>query len=160
MLQKLRAGLGIALALTLSASLAEAASIVSAQVLNAPAGGKFGLGDLIDVQIAFDFQGGKTFGGGLELDFDTRLVSVESFELDPRWGFDPADPNSSFSRPLGFFHERPRALAVGDFNPFRGPGIVGRLVLRAIAMGDGSLSPGRTTRPQGRSSTRRAASWR
>ena len=149
MLRRVRLLLVVAAAVGLSAGSASAASIVRAQILNPPAGGSFSIGDFIDVQIAFDFQDAKTFGGGVELQLPAALVEVVSFALDSRWGFDPRDPASSFSRPLGFFNERPNALAFGDFNPFRGQGNVGLLRLRAIAMGDGSVVPGPNDQPAG-----------
>lgn len=141
--------LAFSVVLGLSGGAAHAASIVRAQVLNSPAGGSFLVGDAIDVQIAFDFQDAKTFGGGVDLDLPLELVEVVSFDLDPRWGFDPDDPTTSFSRPLGFFEENQKALAFGDFNPFRGEGIAGVLHLRAIAMGDGSVVPGPNAMPAG-----------
>lgn len=149
MLRVGRSVLSIAAGIMFLSGAASAASIVRAQVLNAPAGGSFALEDIIDVEIRFDFQDAKTFGGGVDLGLDPALVAVVSFDLDERWGFDPEDPASSFSRPLGFFSERPNALAFGDFNPFRGQGVVGLLRLRAIAMGDGSVVPGPNDEPAG-----------
>ncbi len=137
----MRAGIrglvAFSLALGLAAGAAHADSIVRATVLNAPGGGAFNLGDLIQVQLSFEFGDERTFGGGVDVDFDDTVVEFVSFQLDPRWGFNPANPESSFSRPLGFFHENPRALAFGDFNPFNGNGVVGLLQLRAIGEGDG-----------------------
>lgn len=137
----MRAGIrglvAFSLALGLSAGAAQADSIVRATVLNAPAGGAFNLGDEIDVEIRFDFGDERTFGGGVDVDFDTSLVELVSFQLDARWGFNPGNPEASFSRPLGFFNSNPRALAFGDFNPFNGQGVVGLMKLRAIGEGDG-----------------------
>ncbi len=122
-----------------------ASSVVSAQIQNgAPCAGNpsaqcFNLNDDITVDLHF-VTDVATFGGGIVVNFDTALVSLQSFALDPSWGFDPGDPTGSFSRPLGFFSD-PNLLAIGELNPFSGDRKIGTLVLRAIAPGDGLVTP-------------------
>ena len=123
-----------------------ASSVVSAAIQNGtpcvgnPAAQCFALNDDITVDLHF-VTNVASFGGGIVVNFDTALLSLQSFTLDPSWGFDPGNPSGSFSRPLGFFAVDPKLLAVGELNPFSGDRKIGALVLRAIAPGDGSVTP-------------------
>jgi len=126
---------------------ARSASVISASILNGAActgnaaAKCFQPGDDIQAQLRFSFPDLKSFGGGFDVNFDDALASVESFNLDPMWGFDPAQPTNSFSRPLGFFTVDPHLVAVGQFTPFGGDGVIGTLDLKANALGDGSVTP-------------------
>lgn len=134
---------------------AGAASMIKAELLNAPPGGVYNLGDEILVKLSFDVpsDGKKSFGGGVELGLDQSLVQVLGFELAARWPFNPASPADSYNRPLGFFKDppdfRPNQLAIGDFNPFNGNLEIGRLTLKAIGLGDGSVLPATSGLPSG-----------
>jgi hypothetical protein len=152
---KLLVGLALAAALTSTSTAARAAFMISAELVNAPPGGVYNLGDEILVKLSLDFPSGgkKSFGGGVELLFDESLVEVLGFQLDARWPFDPAKPTDTFNRPLGFFKGdpdfEPNQLAIGDFNPFNGNLAIGRLTLKAIGVGDGFVEPSFSNDPSG-----------
>lgn len=126
----------------LQAGSASAANVIGASVKNAPAGGVFGLGDLIEVELNFSFdEGVKSFGGGVDVAFDASQLELVSFAFDARFPFNPAQPDASFNRPLGFFNTNGNLLAFGDFNPFGDSGIIAVLMFKALQQGDGSVRP-------------------
>ena len=86
-------------------------------------------------------NGRQSFGGGVELAFDSSQLELLSFQLDAIWPFNPAKPEDSFNRPLGFFDNK-KLLAVGDFNPFGGDRNIGVAMFRALQPGDGSVMLG------------------
>jgi hypothetical protein len=141
---------GLAVTILCGAGSARSASLITADILNGTpcannaAAKCFQPGDDIQAQVRFSFPDVNSFGGGFDITFDDTLASLDSFTLDSRWGFDPQNPTTSFSRPLGFFSQDPHLVAVGELTPFGGDGAIGTLVLRANAAGEGSitLAPG------------------
>ncbi len=126
----------------LQAGSASALNVVAASVKNTPGGGVFGLGDLIEVELSYSFdENVKSFGGGVDVAFDATQLELVSFAFDARWPFNPAQPDASFNRPIGFFNENGNLLAFGDFNPFGDSGPIATLMFRALAPGDGSVRP-------------------
>lgn len=131
--------MAVGAAVLLQAGSASAVSIVSAEITNPPAGGKFQLGDVLEIKLGYEFTDKKSFGGGLQVEFDETQLELVSFALDAKWPFNPAKPEDGFNRPLGFFNNNRKMLAFGDFNPFGDKGIIAILKLKTIKAGDGSV---------------------
>jgi hypothetical protein len=149
MKRSMRFLMALGAAALLQAGSADAASIVGIELRNRPAGGAFAVGDVLEFQLHYDFSDRKSFGGGIEVDFDETQLELVEFSFDNRWPFNPARPEDSFNRPLGFFAENRSLLAIGDFNPFGDKGIIAVLKLRAISIGNGLLLPASNELPAG-----------
>ena len=122
LLSRLLPGVALVAGLALAAAPAQAVNMITMQT----SATTVNLGDTFTVQIGFDFDD-PTFGGGIDLSFDTDAFEIVSFEFDDEIDTDPA-----FSVRPGEVAAAPRLLAFGNFNPIDGTRKVGNLVLRAL----------------------------
>lgn len=95
-----------------------------------------GVGDFIKLDVVMDFTGEPTLGGGTDIFYDASVLSFQSFDF----GTTTLALDSGFSRSPDVLTNKLEGLAFGNFNGLSGPGTIGTLTFRAIALGDITLT--------------------
>lgn len=122
--------------------LSAAASAVSISLSPLTSSGP--LGNQVSLQLNMDFSADPTLGGGVDITFDSSLLSFVSFTFDPTLGDDPSlqrqpDVTPGLLTGLGF----------GNFNGLSGPSVVGTLIFNTLAHGTAQLSLADNASPVG-----------
>jgi len=99
------------------------------------------INDIFVVDLLMDFSSDATFGGGMDIFFDSSVISFQSFDFSTSTlSLDPG-----FSRSPDALLGGLEGLAFGNFAGISGPGIIGTLVFQAIGVGDILLTSSVTT---------------
>ena len=88
------------------------------------------LGNPVSLQLNMDFTGDPTVGGGIDIFYDSSLLSFVSFTFDPGLGDDPG-----FRRQPDVLTNELNGLAFGNYDGLEGPSTVGTLTFNTIGTG-------------------------
>lgn len=93
------------------------------------------LGNQVSLQLNMDFSGDPTLGGGVDILYNSSLLSFVSFTFDPGLGDDP-----DFQLQPDVLLNELNGLAFGSFDGIEGPSLVGTLIFDTIGAGLADLT--------------------
>lgn len=109
-----------------------------------PASQSVSLGNQISIQLNMDFSGDPTLGGGVDILYNSSLLSFASFSFDAGLGDDPL-----LQRQPDVLPGTLNGLAFGNFDGLSGPSIVGTLIFNTIGAGVANFTLAENVLPAG-----------
>jgi hypothetical protein len=102
------------------------------------------LGSPVSLNIFMDFTGDPTLGGGVDIFFNSSLLSFSSFSFNPTLGDD-----AGFRRQPDVEANKLNGLAFGNFAGLAGPGVVGTLTFNTLGTGLANFTMADNVSPAG-----------
>lgn len=102
----------------------------AATVSLSPSSQNIALGNPFSLQLNMDFTGDPTLGGGIDIFYDSSLLTFVSFSFNPGLGDDTGQ-----QRQPDVLTNELNGLAFGNFAGLSGPSLVGTLTFNTIGAG-------------------------
>lgn len=104
------------------------------------------LGNQAVLKLSMDFTGDSTIGGGIDIFYDSSVLSFSSFVFDPIF---TASDDPTFRRAGDDMPGEVNGIAFGNFGGLSGPSLVGTLTFDTLAIGSAFLSMADNDTPAG-----------